>query len=557
MGTTKGLSQNRRQRGGQAHFAAKTPHDHRSVPDGSVIGTNSGPQSESLIALLRQPSSYPEQPTSVQVAETHISWVFLTNRYAYKLKKPVQFEFLDFSTPELRHQACLEELRLNRRLAEDVYLGVLPITQTADQSLELNGRGRPVDWVVQMRRLPAERALDVLLRGRKLRREEAGLIADHLARSYGRLLPKPVSPEHFLELLERHIRANGAALSNSMPADRPRIRRIQSSQLRFLKIQAEEFEKRVAAGRVVDGHGDLRPEHIYVEKTPAVIDCIEFSDDLREVDVADELSFLAMECERLANSELGELVLQTYEDVCGDEIPSRLLAFYRAYRACVRAKVAIFRSQQQVAAEHELSDRLVQQYLDLSDRYVKELGPPFLLIFGGLMGTGKSTLAAQFAAALDVDVLSTDHFRHQLLGTSRVPAAYGEGHYQPDLRERIYDELFRHAAEILKTGQSVVLDGTFLKDCLRAQAYDMAHKHGAVPLHVSCTCSRQVAYARIQLRADQGQSESEARTELYDLQARDFEPPCADDPSITVDTAQSLSHQTDAVCAALRDVLFD
>jgi predicted kinase len=173
------------------------------------------------------------------------------------------------------------------------------------------------------------------------------------------------------------------------------------------------------------------------------------------------------------------------------------------------------------------------------------------------MGTGKSTLANQLAEAFDVEVISTDHLRHELLGKSAKAAAYGDGNYQPDLRERIYDELFRQAGDALKTGQTVVLDGTFLTDRLRAQAYDVAYQHRAKAVCVLCNCPRQLAYARIQQRADQGVSESEARVELYDLQARDFESPCADDPCITVDTAQPMTRQMDAVRAVLRRVLFN
>jgi aminoglycoside phosphotransferase family enzyme/predicted kinase len=518
--------------------------------------TKSNLQSEALLALMRDASTYPERPGSVEVTETHISWVFLTDRYAYKLKKPVRFEFLDFSTPALRHRACLEEIRINRRLAADVYLAVLPITQMPDRSLRLNGTGQPIDWVVQMRRLPANRALDVLLRQRKLQPSEAEPIAAHLANFYARLRPKPVRPEPFVKHLEHHIRANGEALANLMQPDHSLIHRIQCNQLRYLKLQFEEFQKRVTAGRVVDGHGDLRPEHIYVEKTPAVIDGIEFSEELREVDIADELCFLAMECERLGDGGIGDLVLETYQRTCGDQIPPRLLAFYRTYRACVRAKIALFRSEQLGETGRQKIDGLIREYLDLADRHAKKLGPPLLLIVGGLMGTGKSTLAAKLAEVFDIDVLSTDRLRHQLLGASTKPASYGEGHYQPDLRERIYDELLRQASDTLKTGQSVVLDGTFLTDCLRTRAFEVAHKNGAVFLHISCTCPRQVAYARIQRRAEQGQSESEARIELYDLQARDFESPCADDPSITVDTTRAISEQVNAVCAELRGMLF-
>ena len=168
------------------------------------------------------------------------------------------------------------------------------------------------------------------------------------------------------------------------------------------------------------------------------------------------------------------------------------------------------------------------------------------------MGSGKSTLAAKLAETFDIKLLSTDHIRHQLIGSSAAPAAYGEGNYRPDMRGRVYDELFRQADEQLKDGQSVVLDGTFLTCCLRDRAYDLANRNGAVSLHVQCTCPRPIAYARIEKRAETGQSESEARTELYDLQAQDLEPPWADEPAITIDTTSALPQQFRAVCDELK-----
>jgi aminoglycoside phosphotransferase family enzyme/predicted kinase len=448
-------------------------------------------------------------------------------------------------------------VRLNRRLAPDVYIAVLPITQNSDGTLELNGGGQQIDWVVQMRRLPAEMALDVVLREDRLAPKDAEAIAKHLADFYSRLLPKPVSSEVYRQALDRRIRANGAALLTALPAEQSDIRHIQSAQLRYLSIQAELFDSRVAAGRIVDGHGDLRPEHIYLDGGPTVLDCIEFSDELRSVDIVDDLSFLSMECERLHHGGLGELVLEEYQKMSGDRAPQSLLSFYRSYRASVRAKVALLRGRQQKNDASRCSADLIRQYVDLADRYASELGPPSLLIVGGLMGSGKSTLARNLAENFGAELLSTDHIRHSMLGTSTTPADYGEGFYQPDLRNRVYEELFRQAGEFLNAGQSVILDGTFLTCELRERAYDLAYRHGAAALHVQCDCPRQTAYARIQQRAATGKSESEARTELYDLQARDLEPPGTDDPFVTVDTAQAMSRQMGAVCAEIRRLLFD
>jgi predicted kinase len=180
-----------------------------------------------------------------------------------------------------------------------------------------------------------------------------------------------------------------------------------------------------------------------------------------------------------------------------------------------------------------------------------------LLVIGGLMGSGKSTLAAKLAEAFGIEVLSTDHIRHGLIGSSAVPANYGEGNYRPDLRTRVYDELLRQAGEQLKDGQSVVLDGTFLTFLLRDRAYALANQHGAVALHVQCGCPRRTAYARIQTRKEIGQSESEARTELYDLQARDLESIWADEPAMTLETTLPTLQQMRLVCAELRRQLFE
>jgi aminoglycoside phosphotransferase family enzyme/predicted kinase len=508
--------------------------------------------SNEIVERLRNSLSYANNSCTVDTIETHSSWVFLTDRFAFKLKKPVRFEFLDFSTPELRRRACLEEVQLNRRLAPDVYLGVLPITQDSAGILALDGNGQPIDWVVQMRRLPVNQTLDVVLREDRLTVEHIQSIAKLLTDFYSKLLRKSISPDEYHEALDRHIRANGVVLLGSSNADKSRIRRIQTAQLLYLNVEADLFGSRATEGRIVEGHGDLRPEHIYLNGRPIVIDCIEFSDELRTLDFADEISFLGMECQRLGSDGLGELILAEYETKCGDHVPPSLFVFYQCYRATVRAKVALLREVQMPAGAEGASTDLAAQYIDLADRYAEQLGPSTLLIVGGLMGSGKSTLAANLTDALAGELLSTDHIRHGSIGSSAVPEGYGQGNYQPGMRHRVYNELFRHANELLKDGQSVVLDGTFLTCSLRDRAYELAARNGAVSVHVQCACPPEVAHARIQKRAEAGQSESEARTELYDLQAQDLESPWADEPSITIDTTYSLPQQLRAVFDELK-----
>ena len=258
-----------------------------------------------------------------------------------------------------------------------------------------------------------------------------------------------------------------------------RVRRIHSAQLRYLNVEKDLLDSRVISGRIVKGHGDLRPEHIYLENPPVVIDCIEFSEELRMVDIADELNFFAMECDRLGNSDVGKLVLSTYEDVCADGIPAHLGSFYRCYRACVRAKVAILQAQQQTDDQRRVFNRLTHQYINWADHYAEQLGRPCLLVVFGLIGSGKSTLAGKLAEAFDIEVLSTDRIRRSMMGPSPSPAKYGEDLYRENSRRQVYEELFCQAAHILDNGQSLVLDGTFLSRELRSRARDLSRRHGA------------------------------------------------------------------------------
>jgi len=514
-------------------------------------------QSERIVELLSNSATHADRPASIRTLETHISWVFLTTRFAYKLKKPVRFEFLDFSTPELRHRACLEEVRLNRRLAPDVYLDVLPITSGSGDALALAGAGEPVDWVVKMRRLPASQALDKLLRRDALTADQVQALAQHLVDFYARLPPERLSRVDYCQSLERHIRANGDSLLPALPRQVIPLRRALGAQLRYLRLHADLFGQRIAQGRIVEGHGDLRPEHIYLEDPPAIIDCIEFSAELRTVDVADELSFLALECERLGHSELGDEVLSTYQRVCDDQVFPALLAFYKSYRASVRAKVALLRARQVAPTAARPLARDIRQYINLADDYAAQLGPPSLVVVGGLMGTGKSTLAQTLADSLACDLLATDRVRRSMVGASAAPLAYGQGIYRPQIRHRVYNELFRQARRLLDRGQSVTLDGAFLSRRLRREAFQLAQRRGAVPLCVWCECPRDVALSRITKRVQTVRSDSEGRADLYDSQANELEPLERGDPAVTVDTTNEAPRKLQTVFTELRRRLFD
>jgi len=496
--------------------------------------------SEALVKFLRSLKSYPGKPREVQVVETHISWVFLTPRRAYKLKKPVQFDFLDFSTPEARRRACQDEVRLNRRLAKGVYLGVVPVTQSRGR-FQFSGKGTAVDWVVKMHRLPAERMLDHLIRQKRDTTGDIDRLSRVLTKFYRRASPVSISAAEYRAEIDAHIRANRQELLTAAHRFPPElVKRVHTAQLRFVAAEPRILEDRVRQRRIIEGHGDLRPEHVCLLDVPVVYDCVEFNSELRTVDVIDELAFLAMECDFLGAPMIGKRVIDAYCAATGDRPPARLIDFYQCYRACVRAKVAAIRSQQLAHAARRAAHRLARRYLDLADRYRRRLGPPTLIVVRGLMGSGKSTLAKALADTLGGELLQTDLLRRAMFGLRGSLAEFNEGVYQPSNRDRVYEEMLGRADGLLQTGLSVVLDGTFLHARWRAAAAELGARHGAQVCMVRCTCSDEIARKRIAVRAQSGDTQSDARPELYELQQRQEEPDPVDlPPSLVVDTSCS------------------
>ena len=292
------------------------------------------------------------------------------------------------------------------------------------------------------------------------------------------------------------------------------VSRIHAAQLQFLSLAAPRFDARVGDGRIVEGHGDLRPEHICFEQAPVIFDCIEFDPQLRQLDVADELSFLAMECDRLGASAVGQRVIEIYATRCADRPPPALLSFYKCYRACVRGKVAALRARQLAGAMQTAALDEAREYLRLADDYVADFARPLVLVVSGLMGSGKSTLAAALAETFACPRLATDAVRRELFGATKSPVGYDEGTYRPQNRDRVYEELRARADRLLAERISVVLDGTFLTEALLDRAASLAADTRRGLLVVRCHCPDAVARKRIADRVAAGGDPSEARPEL-------------------------------------------
>ena len=327
------------------------------------------PTTQETVAFLSEREAYPERPRSVERIETHMSWVFLTERDAYKLKKPVRWDGIDFSTRELRRRDCEAELRLNRRLAADVYRGVVALTVDARGALAIGGSGEPVDWLVQMRRLPAARMLDASIGSGDVTAAAVRPAALHLARFYASAPAIALSgAEYRARLAEGTQRDEHELRRPEFHLPDARVKALAEAQLEVLERRAALFDQRTLDGRILEGHGDLRPEHICLTEPPAIIDCLEFSLDLRTVDPADELAFLALECERLGAPAVGHWFFDAYRETTGDDPPAALLRFHRIYRALRRAKVAIWHLEDPEVRDPARWRERALHYLELAAR---------------------------------------------------------------------------------------------------------------------------------------------------------------------------------------------
>ena len=472
------------------------------------------------------------------VRETHIGVVFLVGDRAYKLKKPVDVGFLDFRTRESRLAVCHREVELNSRLAPDVYLGVAEVSDVD---------GEPLDHMVVMRRMPDDRRLSTLVLTGAPLAEEVDRLAQVIAVFHAGAARSPtISAEgtrdalgaRWSASLQQVATVRGSLLNEH---DLAEIRRLT---LAFLAGREKLFDSRIAADRIVDGHGDLLADDIFcLDDGPRVLDCLEFDDRLRAVDGLDDIAFLAMDLERLGAPELGAALLDRYVEYSGDPAPTALREHYLAYRAFVRVKVACLRhGQGDVTAAEEAS-----RYADIALRHLRR-GQVRLVMVGGLPGTGKTTLAGAVADKLGAVLLSTDRLRKELaepVPGEHVPASYRAGIYTAEHTETTYRELLSRAEKLLALGESVVLDASWTAQSHRELADAVATRTHSRLVPLLCQAPPAITDARIRTRT---KTLSDADTVVAARMAAEMDPwPQA----IVVATADSPADSLTQASAAL------
>jgi uncharacterized protein len=457
-----------------------------------------------------------------QVRETHTGIVLLLGDRAYKAKKPVTTDFLDFSTRERRERACLHEITLNRRLAPDSYLGVAHFTGPG---------GGPAEPVIVMRRYDDSTRLASLVKNSEPVRHHLCVIAEKLARFHETARRSRVIDTHGgIGAVSARWQQNLAELAHyeGSVIHRESLHEIARLAAKFGRGRELLFTKRISDHRIVDGHADLLADDIFcLPEGPVLLDCLEFDDSLRYIDGLDDAAFLAMDLEFLGRKDLGDSFLDEYCRRADDPAPGPLKDFYIAYRAVVRAKVDCIR----VLQGNRDAEADARRHMDIALEHLR-VGTVRLILVGGGPGTGKTTLSRELAQEIDAQVISTDDVRRELHRSRVITGHVGEldaGLYTPGNVSIVYDEMLRRARELLACGTPVILDGTWRDAAQRVRARKLADETDSTISEFTCSLSQRDAADRIRGRQA---SSSDATPEIAAALAG-------------VDTESSVSYQID------------
>jgi aminoglycoside phosphotransferase family enzyme/predicted kinase len=474
---------------------------------------------DALVSAMLEPEFYPKPPAEVTHKETHISHLFFADDLVYKVKKAVRYSFLDYSTLEKRRFYYQEELRLNRRLAPSVYIGVLPITFD-DLGWRLGGWAEPAEYTLVMRRLPEKRMLPFLLETNQATPEMMRELAETLARFHAGAEPvKKIDPGRYVSAVEKQWADNLADIEPFVGAliDREAYDGVQRFGADFMKSHADLLRRRAQQGWIRDVHGDLHCEHIcFAPEGIQIFDCIEFSAKLRRCDLASEIAFLLMDLEARGGAPLAKLFLTRYQELLKDPELAELLTFGKCYRALVRGKVYGLRGTGGFA--------MASRYFRYAARLSWEPLQPFLVMISGLTGSGKSTLARELSDRTGVATINSDIVRKALAGKpGRQATAYGSGIYSVTMTEKTYAKMAREAEKLIVSGKGAIVDATFVRRAQRERFTRLAERHHIPLLLIHCAVSEETTQERLVQREAEGKDVSDGRWEIYVQQKDVFE----------------------------------
>jgi aminoglycoside phosphotransferase family enzyme/predicted kinase len=485
-----------------------------------------------LVRRLLEPAAYPHPTAGIRLIETHISWVILTGDFVYKLKKPCNLGFLDFSSLDRRRTFCHEEVRLNGRFAPDLYLAAVPITGSA-AAPRIGGTGPAIEWAVKLRQFPEECRLDRLFAAGRLSAEECSGLGAEIARVEDRLaVADPAAgfgtPDAFLGT----VRMNLEQLRHARPAAAPRADRLAEWMARAVEAARPLFAARIAAGKVRECHGDLHLANIVLhDGRMTAFDGIEFNESLRWIDVASDVAFLAMDLEARGRPDLAAHVVSGWMEAADDHAAAGVLPLYTVYRAIVRAAVAAIRHGQAAALRDEATAAAAaaesDRYLDLAEGLTRPPRPA-LLVTSGISGSGKTTVAARVVGTCRAVRLRSDVERKRLAGmgpTERPADAAAEARlYDPAASAAVYGRLAGLADDLLAAGRSVVIDATCTLRRQRDRFAEIARRRGVPLVWLECAVPPAEAIARAERRRGAGGDASDATAAVVRAQQSSREP---------------------------------
>jgi aminoglycoside phosphotransferase family enzyme/predicted kinase len=489
-----------------------------------------GTDSTALIEALQQPAAYSHPVATIEMLQTHISWVLLTGEFAYKLKKPVDLGFADFSTLERRRHFCLEELRINRRLAPEMYLDVLPITGTATRP-RVGGEVSPLEYCVRMRQFNQDALLSHLVATGGLEPRQLDDLARQVAEFHRRIpVAAPSSRFGTPESVADAVRATFDHFNRiDEPSVRQRLQQARDWCEAELARRREALAARKRDGFVRECHGDLHLGNMFLaDDAITIFDAIEFNEDLRWIDVISDAAFCVMDLHHRRRSDLARRFLNAYLEGSGDYAGLVVLRLYLAYRALVRAKVIALRLDQTASAgagDPRPLDELAA-YIDLAQR-LSQPGRPFLAITHGVSGSGKTWGSQAVIERTNAIRVRSDVERKRLAGVdplAKTGSGLQDGIYSPEFSVRTYERLATLAASVLAAGFPALVDATFLKRFERERFRALAERLQVPLVILQLTADEATCRQRVRSRAASGADPSEATEEILTRQLADDEP---------------------------------
>lgn len=486
-------------------------------------------EKESLIEFFLNPQNYPEKVDSIKHIETHISHVFIAGNYVYKIKKPVNFGFLDFTTLQKRRFYCYREVELNSRLSKDLYKGIFPLFSSKDGlSFKKTENSKIVEYVIKMSRIDDNTILFNKIQDGRILHNQIDKVVEHI----GMFHKKADTYTGRMSIYGNTVFSCEENFSQIKPyvnktIEKKTYDRIVDYTRCFLKKNKKKFYERRRSGFVKEIHGDLHSQHISLGNPPIIFDCIEFNNRFRIDDVLNDISFLLMDLEYNGRFDLSEVVLNVYSDCYREAIDKEFIKFYKVYRAVVRGKVEGFISD--TLNDEGKKSRVIKRardYFSLAETYLDDSTQFNPVIFFGPSGSGKSTIAKEFSKFYKV--IRSDEVRKSISGKSvdnHIYVGFGEDIYSAKMTEKTYNKMADIMLDDIKNGKKIILDATFLKKWQRDIVMGVCKNMGLNPFFVYFFAPQDLLFERIKMRIKEGKDISDAHEEILKKQLNEMEQP--------------------------------